>query len=150
MTCENCGAPMHLARNQLVMVCDYCGHQTTPPTDDDGVRVAEATSHHCPVCDAQLANGLIESQEMLYCTGCHGMLFNMEKFVPLLQVLRERRYRFSSSQPPLGVDAGRVLHCPLCKREMDKHAHGNRHYDSCRPCMVMWLDRGELGTVVAA
>jgi hypothetical protein len=89
---------MHLSRDQMVMICDYCGTRTTPPVDDDGVRVAaDATSHHCPVCEAPLADGLIESQELLYCTGCHGMLFDMQKFLPLLQVLREHRYRFKSS-----------------------------------------------------
>jgi Zn-finger nucleic acid-binding protein len=114
MTCENCGAPMHLCRDQLVMICDYCGSRTTPPPDDGGVRVAaDATSHRCPVCEASLADGLIESQELLYCTGCHGMLFNMEKLVPLLQVLREHRYSFKSSEAPRDIDANRVLHCPL-------------------------------------
>ena len=29
-------------------------------------------------------------------------------------------------------------------------AHGSRHFDSCRPCMVSWLDRGELSRIVAA
>jgi hypothetical protein len=60
---------MHLGPDQLSMVCEYCGNGSTPPGDDDGVRVAETTSHHCPVCATALANSLIQSLEMLYCTG---------------------------------------------------------------------------------
>jgi Zn-finger nucleic acid-binding protein len=103
------------------------------------------------VCDAQLASGLIESQQMLYCTGCHGMLFDMQKFLPLLQVLREHRYRFKSSSR--GIDPDMVLHCPLCKGQMDEHPYrgGVKMDMNMRgPCTALWLDRGDLGRIVAA
>jgi Zn-finger nucleic acid-binding protein len=153
MTCENCGAPMRLSRDQGLMLCDYCGSQKTPPMDEDGVVVLDPTSHLCPVCATPLANASIESQEMLYCTHCHGMLLDMEKFLPLLDVLREYRYWSRSSQAPRDFDDGRVLHCPLCKGEMDHHPYGgggNLAVDSCEPCGVLWLDRGELSRIVAA
>jgi Zn-finger nucleic acid-binding protein len=95
----------------------------------------------------------IESHELFYCTRCHGMLLDMEKFLPLLEVLREYRYWSRSSQAPRDVDAGRVLNCPLCKHAMDKHPYGgggNIDVDSCEPCSVLWLDRGELSRIVAA
>src|SRR5580704_15020120 len=153
MTCENCGAPMRLSRDQGLMLCDYCGSQKTPPMDEDGVVVLDPTSHLCPVCATPLANASIESQEMLYCTHCHGMLLDMEKFLPLLDVLREYRYWSRSSQAPRDFDDGRVLHCPLCKHEMDHHPYGgggNLAVDSCESCGVLWLDRGELSRIVAA
>ncbi len=153
MTCENCGAPMRLSRDQGLMLCDYCGSQKTPPTDEDGVVVLNPTSHHCPVCAIPLVDASIERQEMLYCTRCHGMLLGMEKFLPLLDVLREYRYWSRSSQAPRDFDDGRVLHCPLCKHEMDHHPYGgggNLAVDSCESCGVLWLDRGELSRIVAA
>jgi Zn-finger nucleic acid-binding protein len=90
---------------------------------------------------------------MLYRTGCHGMLSDMQKFLPLLQVLREQRYRFKNSQAPRGIDPDMVLHYPLCKGQMDKHPYrGSVKMDMnmCGPCTALWLDRGVLGTIVAA
>jgi len=153
MTCQNCGAPTRLSRDQGLMICDYCGSQTTPQTDEEGVLVMEPTSHQCPLCQAPLANASIERCEMLYCTRCHGMLLDMEKFLPLLDVLREFRYWSRSSQAPRITDAGRVLRCPLCTQGMDQHLYGgggNLDVDSCEACGVLWLDRGELSRIVAA
>ena len=153
MTCENCGAPMRLSRDQGLMICDYCGSQATPQPDEDGVVVMDTTSHDCPACKVPLANALIESQELLYCTHCHGMLLEMEKLLPLLDVLREYRSWSRSSQTPRNGDDGRVLHCPLCQDEMDEHLYGgggNVNVDSCETCGVLWLDCGELSRIVAA
>jgi Zn-finger nucleic acid-binding protein len=144
---------MRLSRDQGLMICDYCGSQATPRMDEDGVVVMDATSHNCPVCKTPLANASIESQELLYCTRCHGVLLEMEKFLPLLDVLREYRYWSRSSQAPRDFDAGRILPCPLCQHEMDEHLYGgggNVNVDSCEACGVLWLDRGELSRIVAA
>lgn len=135
------------------MICDYCGSQTSPRPDEDGVIVMEPTAHHCPLSATPLASALIESCELLYCTRCHGMLLDMEKLLPLLAVLREYRSWSRSSQAPRDVDAGRVLRCPLCRHEMDRHLYGgggNMDVDSCESCEVLWLDRGELSRIVAA
>jgi len=153
MTCENCGAPMRLSRDQGLMICDYCGGQTTPPTDEDGVVVLEPTKHNCPVCRTPLANASIDAHGLLYCTSCHGMLLEMETFVPLLSVLREFRYWSPSSQAPHRLDASGVFQCPLCQHDMDRHLYGgggNVDVDSCEACNVLWLDRGELSRIVAA
>lgn len=136
------------------MICDYCGTQAAPATDEDGVVVLAPTKHNCPVCGTvALANASIESHDLLYCAGCRGMLLEMEKFVPLLAVLREHRYWSRSSVTPRGSDQTRVLHCPLCKHAMDEHSYGgggNVVVDSCEACGVLWLDRGELSRIVAA
>jgi Zn-finger nucleic acid-binding protein len=153
MTCDNCGAPLRLSRDQGLMVCDYCGSQTTPQADEDGVLVLEPDKHNCPVCQTPLYVASIESNDMLYCTRCHGMVFEMEKFLPVLDVLREYRYWSRSSQAPRDIDAGRILRCPFCQHEMDKHLYGgggNMDVDSCEPCNLLWLDRGELSRIVAA
>jgi Zn-finger nucleic acid-binding protein len=153
MMCENCGAPMQLSRDQGLMICGHCSSQATPQADEDGVVVMDPTSHNCAVCATPLVNASIESQELLYCTRCHGMLLEMERFVPLLGVLREYRYWSRSSMAPRDVDTGRVLRCPLCQHEMDEHYYGgggNVNVDSCETCGVLWLDRGELSRIVAA
>jgi Zn-finger nucleic acid-binding protein len=144
---------MRLSRDQGLMICDYCGSQATPPVDEDGVVVLDPTGHNCPVCQTALANASIDSHELLYCTRCHGMLFDMEKFLPLLEVLREYRYWSRSSRAPHGPADGRILHCPLCNQGMDRHPYGgggNVDVDSCEQCEVLWLDRGELSRIVAA
>jgi len=144
---------MRLSRDQGLMICDYCGSQITPTTDEDGVLVMDPTRHNCPACAIPLADASIESHEMLYCTHCHGMLLDMEKFLPLLEVLREHRYWSRSSSAPRVFDSARVTHCPLCRHEMDVHPYGgggNVAVDSCEPCNVLWLDRGELSRIVAA
>jgi Zn-finger nucleic acid-binding protein len=153
MTCENCGAPMRLSRDQGLMLCDYCGGQVTPPADEDGVVVLDPTSQKCPLCETFLANATIDSHAILYCARCHGMLLDMEAFVPLLDVLREYRYWAGSSLAPRGADNGRLLRCPLCGQEMDNHPYGgggNINVDSCEACNVLWLDHGELSRIVAA
>jgi Zn-finger nucleic acid-binding protein len=153
MTCENCGASMRLSRDQGLMICDYCGSQIAPPADEEGVLVFGPTSRHCPACEILLADASLESNDLLYCTRCHGMLFEMEKFLPLLDVLREFRYWSRSSQAPRQFDTSQTLHCPLCGLEMDRHLYGgggNVNVDSCEPCGVLWLDRGELSRIVAA
>ncbi|HTB16542.1 MAG TPA: zf-TFIIB domain-containing protein [Bryobacteraceae bacterium] len=144
---------MRLSRDQGLMICDYCGSQTSPPTDEDGVVVLEPTAHNCPVCKTALMAASIDSHDLLYCTQCHGMLFNMDNVLPLLDVLREYRYWSRSSQARRDVDSGRILNCPLCSHDMDKHLYGgggNVDVDSCEPCSVLWLDRGELSRIVAA
>jgi Zn-finger nucleic acid-binding protein len=153
MTCENCGAPMRLSLDQGLMICGYCGSQAVPPTDEDGVIVLEPTSKNCPVCETPLANASIAGHELRYCTRCHGMLFDMEKFLSLLEVLREHRYWSRSSQSPRDFDGGKALQCPLCGHEMDQHPYGgggNVEVDSCESCDVLWLDHGELSRIVAA
>jgi Zn-finger nucleic acid-binding protein len=144
---------MRLSRDQGLMICEYCGSQTAPAIDEDGVVVLEPTSHKCPLCQMPLADASIETQEMLYCTSCHGMLLEMDRFVPLLEVLREHRYWSRTSQTSRSPDAQRVLRCPLCGQQMDLHPYGgggNVDVDSCEVCSVLWLDRGELGRIVAA
>lgn len=135
------------------MRCDYCGSQATPATDEDGVLVMEPTSHLCPVCQKPLSKALIDGRDLLYCASCHGMLFEMDGFVAVLEVLRERRYWSGSSQSRRNSDPSRVLHCPLCNAEMDRHPYGgggNVEVDSCESSNVLWLDRGELSRITAA
>jgi Zn-finger nucleic acid-binding protein len=120
MTCENCGAALRLSRDQGLMICDYCGSQSAPKADEEGVVVLDPTKHNCPACATFLSNASLESRDLLYCTNCHGMLLEMEKLLPLLEVLREHRYWSRSSNTPRVAGS------------------------------VLWLDRGELSRMIAA
>ena len=153
MTCQNCGAPVRLDRDQGVMICDYCGSQSTPPLDEDGVQVLEPSEHGCPVCHTPLNRGLVETRDLLYCTSCHGMLVSMDEIMPILEGLRSHRDRPAGYLAPRDRDHDRTLACPLCGREMDRHAYGgggNVMVDSCEDCSQLWLDRGELRKIVIA
>ena len=102
---------MRLSRDQGLMICDYCGGETTPPTDEDGVVVLEPTKHNCPVCGTPLANACIESHDLLYCTSCHGMLLEMEAFVPLLE--RSARVPLLVHKLASAAQVGRKPRLPL-------------------------------------
>lgn len=144
---------MRLDRDQGLMICGHCGTEAAPPLDEEGVLVLQPTTHRCAACQTVLADASIDACQILYCTGCHGVLINMDRLVPLLQALREQRYWSRSSQGPRARYAGRILKCPLCRQEMDVHPYGgggNVDVDSCEACGVLWLDRGELSRIVAA
>jgi Zn-finger nucleic acid-binding protein len=149
---------MRLLRDQGLMICDYCGSQAAPRLDEEGVLVLEPVKHSCSLCaeplsGASLFRASIEGHELLYCTRCHGMLFDMEQFYSIVQELREHRYWSRSTLAPRGPDSERVVMCPLCHKDMDRHPYGgggNVAVDSCEQCGVLWLDRGELSRIVAA
>lgn len=144
---------MSLDRDQGLMICGHCGSQMAPPLDEEGVLVIQPNAHACPACRTTLADASIDGCPIIYCAGCHGVLIEMDRFVALLELLREQRYWSRSSQGPRARDAGRVLQCPLCGLEMDLHPYGgggNVDVDSCEKCGVLWLDRGELSRIVAA
>jgi Zn-finger nucleic acid-binding protein len=96
----------------------------------------------------------MESQSLLYCAQCHGMLISMEKFLPLVERLRAVRDRPAAfaAAPDRQADA-KNLRCPLCDHPMDDHPYGgpgNVTIDSCEECSVIWFDRGELRRIVVA
>ncbi len=154
MTCPNCGASLRLDLEQGVMICDYCASQVTPPADEDGVQVIADTKYVCPLCKTALSTGRVATQELLYCTACHGRLINMEDLMPLVEELRAHRDRSAAQLAPRpGTDVDRHLPCPLCNGVMDNHVYGgpgNIMVDSCEACCQVWLDRGELRKIVIA
>ena len=145
---------MRLLRDQGLMICDYCGSQAAPPLNEEGVLALDRTKHECPVCATPLSEASIEGHALLYCTSCHGMLFEMERFYSIVQELREHRYWSRSALAPRGNrDSERLLRCALCAQPLDRHPYGgggNVEVDSCERCGVLWLDRGELSRIVAA
>jgi Zn-finger nucleic acid-binding protein len=153
MTCQGCGAPVRLDRERVLLICDYCGSECTPPTDEDGVQVTGETAHPCGVCHTPLSTGRIVAREVLYCTACHGILVSMDEIGSLLEDLREHHSRAAALlPPPAGADSAHLL-CPLCTGAMDHHAYGGGDIgkvmiDSCEACYQVWLHRGTLGKIL--
>ena len=143
---------MRMDRERNLMMCEYCQSEAVPPLDEEGVQVLGETEKVCPGCGSKLSDGLIETQPMLYCAQCHGMLLGMEQMYPLVE--RLRAIRGGTAGIVLArEESERVIHCPLCSGEMDDHPYGgpgNVMVDSCENCSVVWLDRGELRRMVSA
>jgi Zn-finger nucleic acid-binding protein len=145
---------MLLDRERNLMVCQYCESQAVPPMDEDGVQVLGDTTKVCPTCGSKLSDGVMESQPLLYCAQCHGMLISMEIFLPLVERLRSLRDRPVAFLPaPDRAGDAKNLRCPLCSHAMDDHPYGgpgNVTIDSCEDCSVIWFDRGELRKIAVA
>ncbi len=155
MTCSGCGAPMQIDDERDCFSCAFCGNQHCPEPDDDGVRILRPeTAFNCPVCAATLAEGSLAGQRLLHCTQCGGLLIDMQDLVPLVASLRSERGSFIASPRPIDMASlSRQLRCPKCMTAMDTHPYGgpgNLVIDSCEPCEVNWLDRGELSRIVSA
>ena len=104
MNCANCGAPMRPDQDTGLVICSYCATARLPEQLADGVRIVAPTHLVCPGCQSLLAEGQLESQDLLYCQSCRGMLIPMGGFVGLIERLRLQRDRPVSSLPPMLVD----------------------------------------------
>lgn len=155
MNCPNCGAAMTLAPNHDYFVCVYCATYHFPEPTKDYVRVlAEPVGLPCPLCHDALVTGSIEGTRVFYCTRCRGILVNRMVFGQVMTYLRSR-----ATNPPVAprpVDLSQLerrLHCPQCDRMMDVHPYygpGNIVIDACGACHLLWLDHGELSSVIDA
>jgi Zn-finger nucleic acid-binding protein len=155
MNCKNCGAPMTLVPGHNYFFCEYCMSYDFPEETSDGVRVlGEGSEVKCPVCHATLSPASVAETHVLHCEKCRGILAEQQAFPTIVKVLRAR-----ASGPP---DSPRLLnreemerriHCPHCGQPMDTHPYygpGNVVIDTCIHCALVWLDYGELGTIVDA
>ena len=131
-----------------VFVCEYCGGESVPPPEAEGVLVLDESTQECPLCFRRLSDGSLERCPLKYCTACHGMLIPMNQLAELITVLRSRLHNiFGQVGPRSPLDADRHLKCPSCGSEMDGHPYGgggNVNVDSCEKCGLVWLDGGEL------
>lgn len=154
MKCENCGASMRLNPDRGCWDCPYCASEWAPEANGEGVRVLEPSGLDCPACQAKLAKARILDYGLLYCQGCQGMLIRMGDLVPLTDDLRVSRGAPAYvGRPPDPRDLDRRIGCPQCHQTMDNHAYGgpgNIIMDTCEPCEVHWLDRGELRRIAFA
>jgi Zn-finger nucleic acid-binding protein len=140
-------------------VCPYCASEWAPQADIDGVRVLDTSALDCPLCvstgpNAKLSKARVLDYGLLYCQTCQGMLIPMDDLVPLTDDLRAGRGAPAYvGRPPDPKSLDRRIACPQCHQTMDTHPYGgpgNIIMDTCEPCEVHWLDRGELRRIAFA
>ena len=155
MNCPNCGAPMTLVPGHDYYTCAYCTTFVFPEQTEDHVRVlAEPVGLSCPLCKHALVAGSVAGTRVGYCARCRGILANRESFAGVVRTLRSRAKTPAIDPQPVKHDQlARRLPCPQCGRLMDVHPYygpGNIIIDTCGACQLIWLDHGELGSVVDA
>lgn len=146
---------MQLNSDRGCFVCPYCDSEFVPEANFEGVRIMEPSDSHCPLCQGvNLSEARLLSYGLLYCGKCEGMLVQMDELMPLSEDLRASRDAPSYiGRPPDPQDLDRRIDCPLCGLTMDAHQYGgpgNVDIDTCEPCAVHWLDRGELRRIAMA
>jgi LSD1 subclass zinc finger protein len=153
MNCPSCGAPMKLRPGADSYKCEYCQGVYIPEKNDDGVRVLEDSDLLCPNCNQALSHASLANTRILYCKKCRGMLIPMPDFEGLIS---EERLRDGISRVQPAMDASdlkRKMNCPKCHLAMDTHVYagpGNVVIASCDPCLVNWLEYGELARIAHA
>ena len=154
MKCDNCGAPMQMDSDRGCFVCPYCDSEYVPATNFEGVSVLGDSELNCPLCKTKLSQARLLDYGLFYCQTCKGMLVRMDDLVPLTSDLRVSR----DAPPYTGRfpdehDLDRRIDCPECHQTMDTHPYygpGNVIIDTCEPCSVHWLDKGELHRIAMA
>jgi Zn-finger nucleic acid-binding protein len=145
---------MQLNPDRGCFSCPYCASEWVPEANFEGVRVMTASKSDCPICRVKLSQARLLAYGLLYCETCEGMLLEMETLIPLTEDLRASREAPSYiGRPADPKDLDRRIDCPMCGLTMDAHQYcgpGNVDIDSCEPCSVHWLDRGELRRMALA
>jgi Zn-finger nucleic acid-binding protein len=156
MDCVNCGAPLVVQGDGDWFRCEYCGSVRFPAESADGVRIlglAEPGAD-CTVCYQPLSRASIDGCAGLYCGQCGGVLLDQSLFRQIVARHRARARGPADAPKPMDRDQlRRQIHCPQCGRVMDAHPYfgpGNIVIDRCSRCNRVWLDHGELRTIINA
>ncbi len=164
MNCENCGAPMKVVDGHRHYFCDFCDSQVLASPEGGQARCSadgldcssEPAGISCPDCPAgdELMHGLLDGHKVDYCPTCFGISLDAEAFGA---VVRDRRIAYSGPDdvpaPANQAALDRRRDCPVCDATMEAHPYygpGNVVVDSCCRCRRVWLDQGELTTIVRA
>lgn len=146
---------MTLVAGRDYYTCAYCTAFYFPAPGDDYVRVlAEPVGLPCPRCHGDLVAAAVAETRVAYCARCRGVLANRLAFGAVVGYLRSRAK--TPAVPPRPVDLtqlARRLQCPQCGQTMDVHPYygpGNIVIDTCPACELLWLDHGELASVIDA
>jgi Zn-finger nucleic acid-binding protein len=152
MNCQNCGAPLKLSEDRRFYTCEYCTAIFFPEESQDGVRVIGDPSRlGCPICTTPLVLAWVQETRVLHCPNCQGLLLPQLAFLATVQYLRARAAGPPIIPPPMNPrNLERQIHCPQCEKRMHTHPYGgpgNIVVDNCPDCLLIWLDRDELGRI---
>lgn len=139
--------------------CDHC--DTTirlDPGETDGIRLLGRSGPAvlaCPLCRQSLQEAVMDSRYRLdACPACRGLLMAREVFAATVSAKR-------NTAPTLTVMPKKVsprqlerqIHCPSCDATMLTdwyYGRGHVVIDRCEACDLVWLDGGELQTIIEA
>jgi Zn-finger nucleic acid-binding protein len=138
--------------------CEFCAtfHFSEPAgASADGVKsLGEASERDCPVCQLALVEGLLDGSRVLHCERCRGVLLVGDEFRQIITKRRAERNGAPAEPVPLNPEElQRHIDCPACGKRMEVHPYygpGNVVIDSCIRCRLIWLDHGEIATIVRA
>ena len=152
--CRNCGAPLRIIRDKGLLVCDHCGTEHDAPAIPEELELLGETSQNCPVCATPLSRSRLHGHPLLCCPRCGGLLIEMNRFTMIVDAVRAHDVgTFRTTLPPQQKPGERTLNCPSCGQPFVSHHYGgpgNVVIDTCTPCLVNWLDQGELRRIALA
>jgi Zn-finger nucleic acid-binding protein len=158
MNCPNCAAAMELVESRRYFRCGHCGTFHFPTSiEADGIEVVGTATGgpDCPVCKCGMAHALIDkTQPIDFCNTCRGVLLPRRTFAVVITKRRAWATDPPAEPTPLNrEDLNRELSCPKCGGRFETYPNygpGNVVIDSCTTCDVVWLDFGEMRTMVDA
>jgi Zn-finger nucleic acid-binding protein len=117
------------------------------------IEFGETSRNKCPSCATDLADGRLEGNPVSFCRDCEGMLIAMDQFVSVIEAVRVHEEPARTVSPRKQRPGDRTIACPGCGKPMLSHFYGgpgNIVLDTCEPCRLNWLDRGELRRIARA
>jgi Zn-finger nucleic acid-binding protein len=152
--CRNCGAPVRIARDEGLLICDHCGSEQDAPATPENLELLGESPQKCPACSTALSQGRLHGHPVLCCPQCAGLLIEMNRFTTLIEEVRTHNVgAFRTAMPPRQKPGDRTLNCPSCGQPLVSHRYsgpGNVVIDTCSRCLVNWLDQGELRRIALA
>jgi Zn-finger nucleic acid-binding protein len=155
MNCKQCGAPMSVEEGRDFFHCEYCDSYDFPDPNQDGVSLLDEVSHFdCPICRKPLVLAAVRNVHISSCPNCRGNLVDQSKMLPILsQAQSLDPTNETSYSPQTKSELSRTLVCPACQKIMNAYPYGgpgNIIIQGCEECRLIWLDFGELSTIIRA
>ncbi len=108
----------------------------------------------CPACRSDLLIATLNNVKVAACSECNGILVQLHALaVSITEQRATYRGRQVVPRPINAADLKKSRCCPSCANPFETHSYcgpGNVIIDSCIECKLVWLDRGELTSIVTA
>lgn len=127
----------------------------TGPQSIDGVQPLEVpTEMVCPRCSIELLGGKLDEFPVAFCPTCFGVLIDHEGVGTVIAIRRADYQGHDRTPPAADLEALETeSDCPNCGEQMEVYFYGgpgNVVMDGCRRCHMVWMDNGEITSIVRA
>jgi Zn-finger nucleic acid-binding protein len=114
-------------------------------------RASEAHDVDCPVCREPLVVVERDGIEVDWCLSCRGLWFDEGELALLAERTGRRLEPSDVGRPYADVTGDPPRRCPRCRRRMERVGAGHSDLVPVDRCLAhgVWLDRGELGRILA-